>query len=98
MGELIEVYPVESGIPFPSKRRRGGRLEWQRVYDWDHMAINDSFLVTDRSMYTVFSAAGAANYRWGRDRKPGEPRMYFACRQRLLAEDGESGVRVWRIY
>ena len=72
------MFPIESGLE-PPRKRKAGRPD---VYPWKSMAINDSFLVPDKS-YMIM--AKVAYLRGKKDR-----REYDCVRE-------GNGVRVWRI-
>lgn len=79
---------VERGVPMPARsKHRGGK----GLYPWRQMAPGDSFVFPPRNTirHTYNNAQAAVAYR-----KSGHGETY---RVRMVEENGERVVRVWRV-
>jgi hypothetical protein len=73
---------INREIPIPARTARGGF----RKYPWSAMQPGDSFFVQGM---TIFKISSQATHRAQKDGRK------YTCRS--VVENGESGVRVWRV-
>lgn len=78
---LIFAYQIDSAIPLPDPKHGDGR----RKYPFPMMAVGDSFFVAGATRSRLASSIRCAQRTTGRR---------FAAR--IVAEQGTTGIRVWR--
>lgn len=75
------MIPVETGVPIPPAGIKRKQRKPKGVYPWKHMKVGDSFLVPDREVGAMNSAATQYANRTG---------------TKYVVRALDDGVRVWR--
>lgn len=83
---MADEYKIQTDIPLPPKNQGG------RIYKWDEMTINSSFLIPGepKKMYGRAKAAVISRTK----SHPGES---YEVRLRRKEKDGEDGARIWKV-